>query len=97
MVFITPSAKVLSISILCALSLRGACEAQAVNAIDLSLGGQIDRIARQVLQQTGVPSASIAVVQHGKLVYLHAYGKARLQPPSPSSPTIRYFIGSFSK
>ena len=27
---------------------------------------------------TGVPSASIAVVQHGKLVYTHAYGSARL-------------------
>ena len=63
---------------------------QAVNNLDASLGAQIDRIAAQVLDQTGVPSASIAVVQHGKLVYTHAYGSARLAsgrcPRSPPRP-----------
>jgi CubicO group peptidase (beta-lactamase class C family) len=44
-----------------------------------------------------VPSASIAVVDHGKLVYTHAYGKARLQPPTPATPEMRYSIGSISK
>jgi len=57
----------------------------------------VDRIASQVLEQTGVPSASIAIVQHGKLVYTHAYGKARLQPPVPATPAMRYSIGSISK
>ena len=57
----------------------------------------IDRIATQVLEQTDVPSASIAIVQHGKLVYTHAYGKARLQPPVPATPVMRYSIGSISK
>ena len=62
---------------------------------------RIDRIAAQVLEATGVPSASIAVVQHGKLVYTHAYGIARLAsdsaPAVPATPEMRYSIGSISK
>ena len=57
----------------------------------------IDRVAGQVLQQTGVPSASIAVVQHGKIVYTHAYGMARLDPDEAATPQMRYSIGSISK
>jgi D-alanyl-D-alanine carboxypeptidase len=75
--------------------------AQAVDAIDRDLRGRIDRIASQVLQQTGVPSASIAVVQHGKLVYTQAYGDARLEdgaePAVSATPDMRYSIGSISK
>jgi D-alanyl-D-alanine carboxypeptidase len=71
--------------------------AQAVNTLDSSLRDRIDRMASQVLEQTGVPSASIAIVQHGKLVYTHAYGQARLQPPVPATPAMRYSIGSISK
>jgi len=54
-------------------------------------------IAAQVLEQTGVPSASVAVVQHGKLAYTHAYGLARLDPRTPATPEMRYSIGSISK
>jgi CubicO group peptidase (beta-lactamase class C family) len=72
-------------------------QAQTVNTIDASLRDRIDRIASQVLEQTGVPSASIAVVQRGKLVYTHAYGKASLQPPVSATPAMRYSIGSISK
>jgi D-alanyl-D-alanine carboxypeptidase len=71
--------------------------AQTVNTIDPALRAQIDRIATQVLEQTGVPSASIAVIQHGKLVYTNAYGKARLQPSEAATPDMRYSIGSISK
>jgi len=75
--------------------------AQAVSIIDPSLAAQIDRIAKQVLDATGVPSASVAVVQHGKLVYTHAYGSARLAssrtPALPAAPAMRYSIGSISK
>jgi CubicO group peptidase (beta-lactamase class C family) len=75
--------------------------AQAVNTIDPSLAAQIDRIAAQVLDQTGVPSASVAVVQHGKLVYTHAYGSARLASGRTAAlaaaPSMRYSIGSISK
>jgi CubicO group peptidase (beta-lactamase class C family) len=37
------------------------------------------------------------VVEHGKLVYTHAYGLARLTPPLPATPEMRYSIGSISK
>ena len=62
---------------------------------------QVDRIAAQVLEETGVPSASVAVVEHGKLVYTHAYGMARMatgaSPAVPAAPGMRYSIGSISK
>jgi CubicO group peptidase (beta-lactamase class C family) len=77
--------------------LTAAAAAQTVNNLDPALRDRIDRIAAQVLQQTGVPSASVAIVQHGKLVYTHAYGNAHLEPPTPATPQMRYSIGSISK
>jgi D-alanyl-D-alanine carboxypeptidase len=81
--------------------LPAALRAEAVETLDAGLRVRIDRIATQVLQQTGVPSASIAVVQHGKLVYTHAYGDARLatdtEPAVPATTEMRYSIGSISK
>ena len=72
-------------------------QAQRVDTLDPALQGRIDRIAAQVLEQTGVPSASLAVVKGGKLVYTQAYGKARLDPPLAATPEMRYSIGSISK
>jgi CubicO group peptidase (beta-lactamase class C family) len=78
-----------------------ALHAQTVSTLDPVLSARIDRIATQVLEQTGVPSASIAIVQHGKLVYTHAYGSSRLAtdntPAIPATPEMRYSIGSISK
>jgi len=75
--------------------------AQAVDSLDPALKSRIDRIAAQVLEQTGVPSASVAVVKGGKVAYTHAYGKARLAaenaPPLAATPEMRYSIGSISK
>ncbi len=79
------------------LGFPAANHAQTVDTIDPALKSRIDRIATQVLEQTGVPSASVAVVKGGKLVYTHAYGKARLEPPTPATPDMRYSIGSISK
>lgn len=70
---------------------------QAVNTIDPALKSRIDRIAAQVLDETGVPSASVAVVKGGKLAYTQAYGKARLDPALGATPEMRYSIGSISK
>jgi D-alanyl-D-alanine carboxypeptidase len=71
--------------------------AQTVDTIDPALRARIDRIAAQVLEQRGVPSASVAVVKGGKLVYTHAYGKAHLDPDVAATPEMRYSIGSISK
>jgi D-alanyl-D-alanine carboxypeptidase len=79
------------------LSFSTAIYAQTVDTFDPALKARVDRIATQVLEQTGVPSASVAVVQHGKLVYTHAYGHARLEPSVAATPEMRYSIGSISK
>ncbi len=56
----------------------------------------IDQAAKKVLSETGVPSASIAVVRNGN-IYVKAYGDARLNPKTPASPEMRYKIASNSK
>src|SRR5271157_1239153 len=61
------------------------------------LRANIDDIARQILATTGVPSSSLAVVKDGEIAYLQAYGNARLDPPTPARPEMRYSIGSISK
>jgi len=57
----------------------------------------IDRIAELGLTQMGAPSASVAVVKDGQVAYVHAYGKARMEPPMPAREDMRYSIGSISK
>ena len=64
---------------------------------DQDLAAQVDSIASRVLEHTGVPSASVAVVRHGRLAYVHAYGAAKLDPRVDASPAMRYGIGSISK
>jgi len=61
------------------------------------LSQRIDKIAADVLSQTGVPSASVAIVQNGEIAYIHAYGDARLEPRAAAAPAMRYSIGSISK
>jgi D-alanyl-D-alanine carboxypeptidase len=72
-----------------------------VNSIPAELRQKIDATARQVLAQTGVPSASVAIVRDGKIEYTQAYGTARLatgsQPAVMATPAMRYSIGSISK
>src|SRR3569832_1955120 len=58
---------------------------------------RIDNLATESLAESGVPSASIAVVKDGKIVYLHAYGSARLEPKTAATSEMRYSIGSISK
>jgi D-alanyl-D-alanine carboxypeptidase len=57
----------------------------------------VDRIVREVLHRTGVPSASIAVITGGEIAYTHATGDARLEPRLAATPAMRYGIGSISK
>jgi CubicO group peptidase (beta-lactamase class C family) len=57
---------------------------------------EIDRIAAQALKDTGVPSASIAVVTDGKLQFAKAYGRQR-GDASPPTTTAAYPIASVSK
>src|SRR5262245_26593878 len=56
---------------------------------------RIDSAAQAVLAGTGAPSASIAVVRGGQIVYEHAYGEGRTG--TPATAAMRYAIGSVSK
>ena len=73
------------------------CSPALAQTISSDLRQHIDAIASDALTKTGVPSASIAVVQDGKIAYLQAYGNARLDPRTPARPDQRYNIGSISK
>lgn len=70
-----------------------------LNASDMppALRGQIDAVAQSTLAQTGVPSASIAVVQDGTITYLQAYGDASVDPHKNAARDMRYSVGSISK
>lgn len=82
---------------LAALLVLACPSALAATTLPASLSATIDKIATDVLKNTGVPSASIAVVQDGKLVYARAYGDARIDPKIPATSAMRYSIGSISK
>lgn len=83
--------------VLCGLvaALHGASAAQTTVAADVA--AKIDGAASGVLTATGVPSASVAVVIDGKVAYVKAYGKARLEPEMKAEPAMRYSVGSVSK
>jgi CubicO group peptidase (beta-lactamase class C family) len=68
-----------------------------VDRISAAKAEQIDAAAEKVLKETGTPSASVAVVENGKIVYTHGYGLARLEPPTKAEAWMRYSIGSISK
>jgi D-alanyl-D-alanine carboxypeptidase len=57
----------------------------------------IDKSVNEILARTGAPSASVVIVKGGAIVYEHAYGNARIDPPMAATPQMRYSIGSISK
>src|SRR5580692_6780066 len=69
----------------------------AQSALSAATASGIDAAAAENLKMTGVPSASVAVVQGGKVAYVKAYGKARLEPAMAAEPGMQYSIGSVSK
>ena len=71
--------------------------ASAQSSLSPDLQQQIDKLAADALVKSGVPSASLAIVKDARIVYLHAYGDARLDPRTPATPAMRYSIGSISK
>ncbi len=70
---------------------------QAQTQLSPDLIEKIDKVATDTLARTGVPSASVAIVKDGQVVYTKAYGDARLDPKTPATPQMRYSIGSISK
>ena len=71
--------------------------AHADATITPALRGRVDAAVMKVLNRTGVPSASIALVRDRQIVYTNAYGSAQLEPRRAATPQMRYAIGSISK
>jgi len=71
--------------------------AESSNKISAEWQKKIDSAAQSTLAGTGVPSASIAIVQGGVIAYVQAYGDGRVEPRKPALPSMRYSIGSISK
>lgn len=71
--------------------------AQTPNTLAPDLAARVETAVKQTIDRTGVPSASVGIVQDGRIVYVAAFGQARLSPPLAASPEMRYAIGSISK
>ncbi|QDE40913.1 beta-lactamase family protein [Luteibacter pinisoli] len=57
----------------------------------------IDAVVNTSLNDPSVPSVSLAIVQHGRIVYAKAYGFSRLESRTPATVDMRYKIGSNTK
>ncbi len=92
------SRRALAAAAICIALAPGALRAQNhVRQNDAALCAAIEPLAREVLKDTGAPSASVAVVRDGKIACLAAWGDARVAPKTAASPSMRYSIGSVSK
>ena len=78
-------------------SLFAVSAAPAQSQLPADVAEKIDKLAVETLTRTGVPSASLAVVRDGQIVYVKAYGDAKLEPKTPATAAMRYSIGSISK
>ena len=67
--------------------------AQPSADLDSKLSGKISA----VLQKSGAPSVSVAVVKDGRLVFARAFGFADLAAHRPAAAETRYAVGSISK
>jgi D-alanyl-D-alanine carboxypeptidase len=83
------------VAFICLLMLSPVLWAQ--DTLSPEVRASIDEAAAEVLQTTGAPSASVAVVRDGAIAYVHAYGLAIIEPPTPATTEMRYSIGSISK
>jgi D-alanyl-D-alanine carboxypeptidase len=71
--------------------------AKETNSLPLEVSKKIDEAATKMLSESGVPSASIAVVKDGILTYTKAYGLADIASHRPATTSMIYSVGSISK
>lgn len=71
--------------------------AQTTNTLSADLSARVKAAITDVMQRTGVPSASVGIVRDGKIAYVAAFGDARMSPRQPATPAMHYAIGSISK
>jgi D-alanyl-D-alanine carboxypeptidase len=70
---------------------------QGANTLPPDLVDSVRSAVQAVMTKTRVPSASVGIVRNGRIVFVEAFGKARLDPPLDAAPSMHYAIGSISK
>jgi len=78
------------------ISLAALLAASSVHAAPLD-PVKVDAAVKSAMEANGTPSAQVAVVQDGHIVFSKAYGDARLAPALPATTATRYEIASVSK
>ncbi|MES2392575.1 MAG: serine hydrolase domain-containing protein [Acidobacteriota bacterium] len=78
----------------------GLSAVSATNAgaqLSADVQAKIAAASEKTLAETGVPSASVAVVADDRIAYTQAFGLAHLRPDVKATPEMAYPIGSISK
>jgi D-alanyl-D-alanine carboxypeptidase len=70
---------------------------EETNSLPPGVSKKIDDAATKMLSESGIPSASIALVKDGKLAYTKAYGLADIASHQPATTSMIYSVGSISK
>jgi D-alanyl-D-alanine carboxypeptidase len=71
--------------------------AQAKLQPDPAMQTRVDEVIQRCLREDRTPSASVAIVENGRLFYAVAFGDAVMQPKKPALETTRYQLASISK
>ncbi len=71
--------------------------AAQTNTLPADVSAKLTTAIHDVMTHTGVPSASVGIVENGQIVYTRAFGNARLSPSLAATPAMHYAIGSISK
>jgi D-alanyl-D-alanine carboxypeptidase len=77
--------------------LAGSTLLRAQGTLGPDMQAKVDAAVHEALAKTGVPSASVGIVQDGQVVFTRAYGNARLNPARAATADFHYAVGSISK
>ena len=89
--------RIASSAVIFATTCLSACTLSAPAQMSPEAQHQVASATEKILKDSGVPSASVGIVENGKIVYSHAFGLARVQPPLQANADMAYPIGSISK
>ncbi|MBA2627755.1 MAG: serine hydrolase, partial [Gemmatimonadales bacterium] len=82
--------RLIPVAALVALAPPIALHAQAVDSLAPALSARVAAAVNEVIRSTQVPSASVGIVRDGHIVYINAFGHARLSPPVAARPDMHY-------
>ena len=83
--------------IVAATALLAFCASASAQQLSPETQAKIAALAERTLKATGVPSASVAVAQGGRVVYAQAFGLADVARHKAATAAMAYPIGSISK